>query len=80
VHENEKVSHEDRLYGFYQYLREPLESPRRPLQRLSGASEEVFKLCSLSALNRPWWHDTHIQASTVPQTVYRVGQSTAQRL
>jgi hypothetical protein len=21
VHENEKVSHEDRLYGFYQYLR-----------------------------------------------------------
>jgi hypothetical protein len=79
VHENEKVSHEDRLYGFTS-TSESLESPRRPLQRLSGASEEVFKLCSLSALNRPWWHDTHIQASTVPQTVYRVGQSTAQRL
>jgi hypothetical protein len=29
----------------------PLESTRRTLERLSGASEEVFGLCSLLALN-----------------------------
>jgi hypothetical protein len=28
--------------------------------------------------SRLWCHDTHIQVSTVSQTVHRVGQSTAQ--